>query len=121
MEENRRHSVTFKLHENSSKGLRNVNSEISMAKESHFNSRYKDYKLRIKEVNAAKEILRNGRNSLSYEVKKKMVEHIKHKMQIIGLIEKDLEMDEAWKRTVTMVHKSDDSIVAAASDHRLNN
>lgn len=38
---------------------------------------------------------------MSYEVKKKMVDHIKHKMKIIAMIEKELEMDSAWKKAVT--------------------
>ena len=80
-----------------------------MAKESHFNMRYRDYRQRIREVNAAKEILSCGRDNLSYEIKRKMVDHIKHKMAIIALIEDELKMDFAWKETVRKASKSHDS------------
>lgn len=91
--ENRHHSVTFKLHNDSSKNLKSINSALSIAKESHFNQRYRDYKSRIEEVNKAKDILKNGRHTMSVEVKKKMIAHIKHKMTIIQLIEEELQMD----------------------------
>ena len=91
--ENRHHSVTFKLHNDSSSRLIAIDSALSLAKDSHFNQRYLDYKYRIKEVNKAKDILKNNRQTMSIEVKKKMVAHIKHKMTIIQLIEEELQMD----------------------------
>ena len=93
----RRHSVTFKLHKDSSHNLRSLSSALAVAKESHFNQRYKEYKERVKEVNQAKEMLLNGRDQMSFEVKKRLVSHIKHKMAIIGLIEEELRMDSLFR------------------------
>ena len=67
--------------------MENINMNLSIARESNFNRRYNDYKNRIKEVNKAKEILRNNKSTMSDQVKARMIEHIKHKMQIVSLIE----------------------------------
>ena len=44
-------------------------------------------------MNKAKEMLRVNRECLSVNVKKRMIEHIKHKMIIVSLIEKELSME----------------------------
>ena len=94
MSDSRPPSVTFQLSKNfSSKDFDNVKSNLSIAKESHFNHRYKDYLARVHEVNKAKEILKTNRESMSTDVKKRMIQHIKHKMQIVNLMEEELAMD----------------------------
>ena len=49
--------------------------------------------MRVREVNKAKDVLKTNRHTMSTEVKKRMIKHIKHKMTIIGLIEDELKMD----------------------------
>ena len=56
---------------------------MSIAKDSHFNQRYNDYLMRVSEVNKAKEMLASNRHSMSNDIKRHMVSHIKHKMQIV--------------------------------------
>ena len=64
-------SVKFAaMHENSSKNLKSVTSNLAIAKESHFNRRYTDYVRRVKEVNNAKEMLRSNREAMSAEIKR---------------------------------------------------
>ena len=54
--------------------------------------------MRVREVNKAKDVLKTNRNTMSIEVKKRMIKHIKHKMTIIGLIEDELKMDSQMKK-----------------------
>ena len=95
---NRRTSVTFKLSGKSNNRnfdsnnmcddhLKSINSNLSIASQSYFNHRYNDYLLRVSEVNKAKEMLKTNRSTMSLEVKKRMIDHIKHKMNIIAMIE----------------------------------
>lgn len=93
---NRRPSVTFKLSD-SRHHFRSINSNLSIASQSYFNYRYKDYLMRVREVNKAKEMLKNNRDQMSTEVKRRMIQHIKHKMKIISMIEDELKMDTSLR------------------------
>ena len=91
-------SVKFAMHHDSSKNFNSVNSNLSIAKESHFNQRYSDYLRRVKEINKAKQMLKNNRDNMSTDIKRQLVKHIKHKVQIIELIEEELAMESAFVR-----------------------
>ena len=86
------------MHHDSSKNFNSVNSNLTIAKESHFNQRYSDYLRRVKEINKAKQMLKNNRDTMSIEIKRQLVKHIKHKVQIIELIEEELAMESAFVR-----------------------
>ena len=75
------------------KHFRSINSNLSIASQSFFNQRYNDYLRRVSEVNKAKDLLKTNRQTMGAEVKKRMIQHIKHKMTIVSLIEDELKMD----------------------------
>ena len=81
-----RPSVTFQLNHNFSNemlndnnNMRTQNSTFSRKSGKEFNYRYKEYVQRVKEINQAKETLRKNRDEMSTEVKRRMVQQIKHK------------------------------------------
>ena len=43
-------------------------------------------------------MLKNNRDNMSIEIKRQLVKHIKHKVQIIELIEQELAMESAFVR-----------------------
>ena len=94
----RQASVKFAMHHDSSKNFNSINSNLTIAKESHFNQRYNDYLRRVKEVNKAKQMLKNNRDAMSLDIKRQLVKHIKHKCQIVELIEQELAMESAFVR-----------------------
>ena len=102
----RQPSVKFAMHENSSNNFRSLNSNLAIAKESHFNKRYVDYVRRVKEVNKAKDMLKSNRESMSTDIKRQLIEHIKHKQQIIEMIEQELAMEGNFVNTFKQMSPS---------------
>ena len=102
-----RPSVKFDLSNNGEVSPRNQassgsNENISLGgstsmgdltKSQIFNKKYSDYTSRVKEVNKAKDVLRLKRDTMSFEMKSRFVNHIKRKLNIIQMIEDELKID----------------------------
>ena len=119
--DNRKQSVRFKINKNelnssSSHQLKGINTNLTIAKENNFNTRYTEYVQRVQEVNKAKDMLKTNKDSMSSEIRNKMIKHIKHKMIIIKMIEEELQMEGEIHRQLPKKkqQKDDDNISLAA-------